>query len=90
MLRRREIENYIFDSEVLSQYMIFKGETFDEVTFNTHVLDIVDQDLKLGSTISEILTLCNFSGSERDFKLELSKHFIPSMAVYRELREYIF
>ncbi len=90
MLERREIENYIFDSEILTQYMTSKSLIFDETVYRTYVTDINNQDLKLGSTIANIKTLCGFTESIVKFKLELSKNFKPEMSVYQELKGVVF
>src|SRR5690606_3437989 len=47
MLERREIENYLFDKEVLNNYAKAKSVTFDENKYDSAVKDITSQDLKI-------------------------------------------
>ena len=46
VLSRWEIENYLFDKEVLKAYCRSKSTVFDEAGYDKHVLDVANQDLK--------------------------------------------
>jgi AAA15 family ATPase/GTPase len=88
MTGRREIENYLFDKEVLQNYSAANGIVFDEVIYDGVVTDILLQDLKLIET-----TIRNSVGSVlniTDFKKEL-RFYIPNDGiVYNELKGCIF
>ncbi len=88
MLVRREIENYLYDPEVLGAHAISVGNTFDRTTYETLVTDPTQQDFKApGSDLQErIKNLCRFRGSLADFKKTLAKHVSPDSAIYSELR----
>jgi len=88
MLTRREIENYVFDKEVLKKFCQSKGTQFDETRFNGKVSDIALQDLK--PVQQEIQASCNASGGLSDFKRELAKVISKDMQIYKELAAVIF
>jgi len=88
MLKRREIENYLFDKELLKKYCSKKGVTFDENRYNGKVNNINEQDLKIFQ--QDIKDSCNFSGSVVDFKRELSKIVSNEDQIYKELSSIIF
>ena len=80
VLRRFEIENYLFDKEVLKEYCLLYKTIFDEESYDSYVTDIYNQNLKdeTGRISSEI------------FKINLSKCINSSMSVYKELEQDIF
>mgnify|MGYP005753294079 CR=1 FL=1 len=90
VLKRWEIENYLYDKDVLKAYCAANGLTFDEVDYDSFVVNINDQNLK--DYTSRIKSICGIKGSinAEVFKLELSKHLTPQMPVFRELEECIF
>jgi len=88
MLSRREIENYLFDKEVLQRFCAAQGKTFDNVKYDALVTDIKAQDLKLCQQL--IQSSCNASGDIADFKRTLASYLNPSTAVYTELEVDIF
>lgn len=90
MLTRREIENYLFDIEILKNYSSKNGRTLDEQKYSQIVIDIKQQDLKLGQILQSLQHLCGASGSISDFKIELAKYIIPETSVYSELKGCIF
>lgn len=90
VLKRFELENYLFDKEILSKYCQSKGLTFSEVDYDNFVRDINNQNVK-----DEINRIKNFCGiitsiSTDQFKLNLSKHITEETKVYEELRACIF
>ena len=47
VLKRFELENYLFDKEILSKYCESKGDlTFDEAAYDEFVTDINNQNIK--------------------------------------------
>ena len=91
VLKRWELENYLFDKEILSKYCeSTDGLTFDEAAYDNLVKDINNQNVK--DDVSCIKNFCGIktSISEDKFKLNLSKHITRDTEVYKELRECIF
>lgn len=90
VLVRWEIENYLYDKEVLQAYCASKGESLDEHAYNAEVTDIINQDVKKLTALFK--NICKIKGSMNSdvFKKELSKLITPSMAVYAELDACIF
>jgi predicted ATPase len=90
ILKRWEIENYLFDKEVLKSYCIKNGLTFDEVEYDKFVTNVIDQNLK--DETNRIKNYCEIttSLSSETFKLNLSQYLTEDMNVYQELEECIF
>lgn len=91
VLKRWELENYLFDKEILLKYCeSTDGLEFDETAYDEFVTDINNQNVK--DEISRIKNFCGIktSISEDKFKLNLSKHITEETEVYKELRECIF
>jgi len=88
MLKRREIENYIFDKEVLKKFCIDHLKTFDETRYNSKVMDINLQDLKLVQ--QDIQASCGVTGKISDFKRDLAKSILIGTQLYIELTGVIF
>ena len=90
VLKRWELENYLFDKEILSRYCESEGLTFNEVDYDNFVTDINNQDIK--DEINRIRNFCGIQSSisEVQFKLNLSKFITRETAVYQELRTCIF
>ena len=90
VLKRWELENYLFDKEILLKYCEYESLMFDEAAYNNFVTDIDNQNVK-----DEVGRIKNFCGittniSADTFKLNLSKHITEETEVYKELRECIF
>lgn len=87
MLKRLEIENYLYDKEVLKAYCHAKSLSFDEAAYDTLVTDIVNQNLK--DQTGRIKRICGIVGSisKDQFKLTLSEYLSPDMKVFQELRD---
>lgn len=90
VLRRFEIENYLYDKDVLKAYCRENGNTFDEEAYDSFVEDIVDQNLK--DSTGRIKNICGIVGSINSevFKRNLAKHIDDKMTVYKELEQVIF
>ena len=90
VLNRWEIENYLYDKEVLKEYCAANNLVFDEGSYDAFVNDVINQDLK--SETARIKNFCGIKGSVATdiFKTELSKHVKENMQVYIELEACIF
>ncbi len=90
VLKRWELENYLYDIEVLKKYSAEHGLMFDESAYNRHVRDIVNDHVKDKTGI--IKNICGVTGNINAelFKIELSKCITPDMSVYKELHDCIF
>lgn len=90
LLKRFEIENYLFDKEVLREYCSKNNRSFDETFYDTFVTDINNQNIK--DEVSKIKKCCgiNVSISQETFKINLSEIINSNMGVYKELEACIF
>ncbi|MGI8390548.1 AAA family ATPase [Brucella anthropi] len=90
LLKRWEIENYLFDKEVLRAYCDANGKTFDEASYDQHINDIVNEDVK--SKLNLVKNCCEIKGSVNadTFKINLASYVQSDMAVYKELHECVF
>lgn len=90
VLKRWEIENYLYDKEVLRAYSTGEGLSFDEVAYDAFVTNIGDQNLK-----DETQRIKNFCGVKSSinadvFKVALSGYMTHEMSVFQELEDCIF
>jgi hypothetical protein len=90
LLKRWEIENYLYDKDVLKAYCAGEGLSFDEPAYDEFVTNINDQNLK-----EETNRIKNFCGMTVNinadiFKIELSKYITSQMPVFNELEGCIF
>lgn len=90
VLKRWEIENYLYDKEILKAYCAENTLIFDEPAYDDFVTDIENQNLK--DATGRIKNICGIVASINAdvFKIELSNHFKDGMAVFTELRDCIF
>ncbi|MCP6717970.1 MAG: ATP-binding protein [Patescibacteria group bacterium] len=88
ILLRREIENYLFDKEVLKLFCLARNVTFNEHKYDSVVDGVELQDLKpIQQKIKEV---CSFKGNIEEFKLKLTGFVLPKTNIYKELKECIF
>ena len=90
VIKRWELENYLYDKEVLKTYCNKNQLVFSETDYDTYVTDIMNQHVK--DETGKIKNFCNLRvniNPER-FKIELSKCITPDMNVYKELEACIF
>lgn len=90
VLKRWEIENYLFDKEILKKYCSSEGLNFSEEDYDSFITDIENQNIK--DDVARIKNYCNISGSispER-FKICLSKYITEDTYVFKELESCIF
>lgn len=90
VLKRFEIENYLYDKEVLKKYCKENGLNFNEASYDDFVTDIDNQNLK--DATGRIKACCGIVGSINPeiFKKNLSTCIDISMKVYQELELVIF
>ena len=91
VLKRFELENYLFDKEILLKYCeSTEGLTFSEKDYDDFVTDIDNQNVK--DKVKYIKNFCGIQSniSPDKFKLNLSKCITKGTKVYEELRKCIF
>ena len=90
LLKRWEIENYLYDKDVLKAYCAGEGLSFDELAYDAFVTSINDQNLK--DETNRIKNFCGIKVSinAEVFKIELSKYVTSQMPVFHELEGCIF
>ena len=90
VMKRWEIENYLFDEEVLRKYCEVNQKNFDEVKYKQNFTDLVNSDVK--SQFSLIKSICSISTpiSSDKFKINLSELVTSDMNIYQELKSCIF
>ncbi|OFM28041.1 AAA family ATPase [Neisseria sp. HMSC068C04] len=92
VMKRWEIENYLFDKEVLRKYCIENQKTFDEIKYDDNFTsqDLIDLDVK--SKFSLIKSICSIPThiNPENFKINLSKLVTSDMNIYQELKSCIF
>jgi ABC-type cobalamin/Fe3+-siderophores transport system ATPase subunit len=90
IMKRWEIENYLFDKEILKKYCVRNSLNFNETSYDAFVTDIVNQNVK--DETGKIKNFCGITTSinAETFKINLSKCFTEEMIVYKELEDCIF
>lgn len=90
ILKRWEIENYLYDKEVLRKYCFENTLVFNENDYDAFVKDIDNQNLK--DATGRIKNYCNIivSINSEKFKLSLSEYISEDMHVYKLLEKCIF
>lgn len=90
ILKRWEIENYLFDKEVLKKYCALNDKEFHEQEYNEFVKDIINDNVK--DETNRIKNFCSIvtNINAESFKLNLSSLIEPDMQVYKELEQEIF
>ena len=90
ILNRWEIENYLFDKEVLKAYCRANEKEFKEQDYDNFVTDIINQNIK--DETSRIKNFCSITTSvnTETFKLNLATFITTEMQVYKELEKVIF
>lgn len=90
IMKRWEIENYLFDKEVLIAFCNANNLNFNEIEYDKFVTNINDNNIK--DEVSRIRNFCGISASinAESFKLTLSEYITPDMQVFKELENCIF
>ncbi len=90
VLNRWEIENYLFDKEVLKAYCSANSKEFKEADYDAFVTDIINQNVK--DETGRIKNYCSITTNvnPETFKLNLATFITPEMQVYKELKNVIF
>lgn len=86
MLKRKEIENYLFDFEVIKKAY----PTITEKQYRSLIDDCLNEDVKnKAGALKELCTPGNAMNKD-EFKIHLSKYITSEMNIYKELKELIF
>ncbi|RTY87396.1 AAA family ATPase [Flavobacterium sp. RSP15] len=90
IMKRWEIENYLFDKEVLIAFCSANNLTFNEIEYDKFVTNINDNNIK--DEINRVRNFCGISASisAESFKLTLSEYITQDMEVFKELENCIF
>lgn len=90
VLKRFEIENYLFDKIVLQEYCNKNGYNFDETSYDKQILDIYNDNVK--DKIGIIKNFCDIKVSINPdiFKKQLAECIVEGSVVYNELFDVIF
>ena len=90
VLSRRELENYLYDEEVLQKYCSDNNLEFKVEAYRKHVTNILDDNVKDKTGV--VKNVCGIVApiTALNFKLELSRAITPDMRIYKELRACIF
>ena len=90
VIKRWEIENYLYDKEVLTNYCSANNLAFNEQKYDELVTDIVNQKIK--DETAKIKSICGITTSlnPKIFKIRLSEYMKQDMTVYSELEKCIF
>ncbi|WP_024276083.1 AAA family ATPase [Hyphomicrobium sp. 802] len=90
ILRRWEIENYLFDKELLIAYCTKHGRSFDETAYDALITNIADDDVKMHANALKMLCGVDVNYGTDAFKLDLAALTTPDTSVYTELESCIF
>lgn len=90
IMKRWEIENYLYDKEILKIYCDKNGLSFNEAEYDKFVTNIIDQNIK--DETNRIRNFCGITTSinAEVFKLNLSNLISETTEVYKELENCIF
>jgi len=90
VFQRWEIENYLYDKEVLKKYCTENSLTFKETGYDAFVTDIINQNVK--DETGRIKNYCSIitNVDPEKFKLNLSLVISQDMAIFKELEDCIF
>lgn len=83
MLKKREVENYIFDKEIIMKaFPCVLSDDYDKI------INDINADIK--NQAGNLKQLCGFSNNVEDFKLYLSNYISSDTNTYKELKSVIF
>lgn len=90
VLKRWELENYLFDKNVLSKYCRNSGLSFNEAGYDAEVTDIMNDNIK--DRVNTVKSFCGVSANANteNFKIELARLITSDMAVFAELEACVF
>jgi AAA15 family ATPase/GTPase len=90
VLKRFELENYLFDKEILKKYCGANSLNFNEEKYDSCFADIINDNIK--DEIGIVKACCNLTGSinAEKFKLNLVEYITPDTLVYQDLVDCIF
>ncbi|MFA7245323.1 MAG: ATP-binding protein [Candidatus Magasanikbacteria bacterium] len=89
VLKRWEIENYLYDKEVLSKYCIQNDLEFKEVDYDNFVTDIINQNVKDSTGLIKNFCSIITNVNPENFKFNLATLITEDMNIYKELEKCI-
>lgn len=90
VLKRLDIENYLFDKDVLRKYCQANNLRFDEFGYSDYVANIVDQNVRDRTGFIKKFCGITVSLSPAEFKQQLVEYITEDMDIYKELEQVIF
>lgn len=90
VLNRFEIENYLYDPEILERYCSDNNLIFDKDKFDAYFKNIIDENLKDKTGIIKKCCGITFSINPEKFKLNLSEYVTEETLIFKELEGVIF
>lgn len=90
ILKRYEIENYLYDKEVLLKYCQKIGTNFDQETYDSKINDILNQNVKDKTGLIKNICGIQTSINPEVFKKNLAECINDDMEVFKELEQVIF
>jgi AAA domain, putative AbiEii toxin, Type IV TA system len=90
VMKRFELENYLYDKAVLKAYCVGNSLTFDEAAYDGFVTSIVDQNPK--DETGRVKNICGIKASVNSdvFKVSLASYLTEDIPAFGELRDCIF
>jgi hypothetical protein len=90
VMKRFELENYLYDKAVLKAYCASRNLVFDEAAYDAFVTDITNQNLK--DDTARIKNICGIATpvNPEKFKRSLAEHLTRDLPAFAELRACIF
>ena len=90
VLKRWEIENYLFDMEILKKYCSINSLTFKEEEYNNFITDLNNQNIKDETPRVKNFCSINTNVNSEKFKLNLSTLITEDTSTFIELERCIF
>ena len=90
VLKRFEIENYLYDKEILKLYCAKNNLQFDEASYDEKITDITNQPVKDMTGMIKKYCGIEFNINPETFKKNLAVLISPSTKIYQELEAVIF
>ncbi|PQJ12891.1 hypothetical protein CJD36_003860 [Flavipsychrobacter stenotrophus] len=90
ILNRWEIENYLYDKEILKKYCSKNALTFNETKYDGEINDILNDNVKDKTGFIKACCEISFPINVEKFKIELGLLISEDTGIYRELVECIF
>lgn len=90
VLKRFEIENYLYDKEVLTCYCRENNLEFNMKLYKSPISDISNQNVKDQTGLIKNICGIHTNINPYEFKIALSKYIHEDMEVYKEYEKLYF